>query len=73
MELIFCCIKERNDLMINIIKEEIEVEEALRKKKMIMNFNHLINYLDIVFSSSLNSYSDITDVKASLICLSLEI
>ena len=36
MELIFCCIKERNDLMVNIIKEEIEVEEALRKKKMIM-------------------------------------
>jgi len=59
--------------MVNIIKEEIEVEEALRKKKMIMNFNHLINYLDIVFSSSLNSYSDITDVKASLTCLALEI
>lgn len=36
MELIFCCVKERDDLMVNIIKEEIEVEEALRKKKMIM-------------------------------------
>ena len=31
MELIFCCVKERNDLMVNIIKQEIEVEEALMK------------------------------------------
>ena len=23
MELIFCCVKERNDLMVNIIKQEI--------------------------------------------------
>ena len=73
MELIFYCVKERDDLMVNIIKQEIDIEEALRKKKMIMNVNHLINYLAIVFLSSLNSYSDITDVKASLICLSLEI
>ena len=26
MELIFCCIKERDDLMVNIIKQEIEKE-----------------------------------------------
>ena len=41
MELIFCCVKERDDLMVNIIKQEIDIEEALRKKKMIMNVNHL--------------------------------
>ena len=32
MELIFCCVKERNDLMVNIIKQEIDIEEALKKK-----------------------------------------
>ena len=32
MELIFCCAKERDDLMVNIIKQEIDIEEALRKK-----------------------------------------
>ena len=31
MELIFYCVKERDDLMENIIKQEIEVEEALKK------------------------------------------
>ena len=30
MELIFCFVKERDDLMVNIIKQEIEVEEALK-------------------------------------------
>ena len=29
MELIFCCVK---DLMVNIIKQEIDIEEALKKK-----------------------------------------
>ena len=32
MELIFCCVQERNDLMVNIIKQEIDIEEALKKK-----------------------------------------
>lgn len=32
MELIFCCVKERYDLMVNIIKQEIDIEEALKKK-----------------------------------------
>ena len=32
MELIFCCVKERNDLMVNIIKQEIDIEEALKSK-----------------------------------------
>ena len=32
MELIFYCVKERDDLMVNIIKQEIDIEEALRKK-----------------------------------------
>ena len=32
MELIFCCVKERDDLMVNIIKEDLEIEEALKKK-----------------------------------------
>ena len=32
MELIFCCVKERDDLMVNIIKQKIDIEEALRKK-----------------------------------------
>ena len=32
MELIFCCVKERDDLMVNIIKEDLDIEEALRKK-----------------------------------------
>ena len=32
MELIFCCVKERDDLMVNIIKQEIDIEEALKKK-----------------------------------------
>lgn len=27
MELIFCCVKERDDLMINIIKEDLDIEE----------------------------------------------
>ena len=29
MELIFCCVKERDDLMVNIIKEDLDIEEAL--------------------------------------------
>ena len=32
MELIFCCVKERDDFMVNIIKQEIDIEEALKKK-----------------------------------------
>ena len=32
MELVFCCVKERDDLRVNIIKQEIDIEEALRKK-----------------------------------------
>ena len=32
MELIFCCVKERDDLMVNIIKQEIDIEETLKKK-----------------------------------------
>ena len=32
MELIFCCVKERNDLIVNIIKEDLDIEEALKKK-----------------------------------------
>ena len=32
MELIFCYVKERDDLMVNIIKQEIDLEEALKKK-----------------------------------------
>ena len=32
MELIFCCVKERDDLIVNIIKQEIDIEEALKKK-----------------------------------------
>ena len=32
MELIFCYVKERDDLMVNIIKQEIDIEEALKKK-----------------------------------------
>ena len=31
MELIFCCVKERNDLMVNIIKEDLDIEEALKR------------------------------------------
>ena len=27
MELIFCCVKERDDLMVNIIKEDLDIEE----------------------------------------------
>lgn len=38
MELIFCCVKERNDLMVNIIKQEIEIEEALKKLEFICSF-----------------------------------
>ncbi len=33
MELFFCCVKERDDLMVNIIKQEIDIEEALKKKQ----------------------------------------
>ena len=32
MELIFCCVKERDDLMVNIIKEDLDIEEALKRK-----------------------------------------
>ena len=32
MELIFCCVKERDDLMVNIIKQEVVIEESLKKK-----------------------------------------
>ena len=32
MELIFCFAKERDDLMVNIIKEDLDIEEALQKK-----------------------------------------
>ena len=39
MELIFCCVKERDDLMVNIIKEDLDIEEALKKKlEFICNF-----------------------------------
>ena len=27
MELIFCCVKERTDLMVNIIKGDLDIEE----------------------------------------------
>ena len=27
MKLIFCCVKERDDLMVNIIKEDLDIEE----------------------------------------------
>ena len=36
MELIFCCVKERDDLMVNIIKQEIDIEEALKKTRVRM-------------------------------------
>ena len=32
MELIFCCVKERDDLMVKIIKEDLDIEETLKKK-----------------------------------------
>ena len=32
MELFFCCVKERDDLMVNIIKQKIDIEEELKKK-----------------------------------------
>ena len=32
MELIFCCVKEMDDLMVKIIKEDLDIEEALKKK-----------------------------------------
>ncbi len=32
MELSFCFVKERDDLMVNIIKENLDIEEALKKK-----------------------------------------
>jgi len=32
MELIFCCVKERDDLMVNIIKEDLDIEGSLKKK-----------------------------------------
>ena len=32
MELIFCCVKERDNLMVNIINEDLDIEEALKKK-----------------------------------------
>lgn len=32
MELIFCCVKESDDLMVNIIKQEIDIEETLKNK-----------------------------------------
>ena len=32
MELIFCCVKERDDVMVNIIKQEIDIEETLKNK-----------------------------------------
>ena len=34
MELIFCCVKERDDLMVKIIKEDLDIEELdLSKEK----------------------------------------
>ena len=30
MELIFCCVKERDDLMVNIIKKEIDIKKETR-------------------------------------------
>ena len=32
MELIFCCVKEKDDLMVKIIKEDLDIEETLKKK-----------------------------------------
>lgn len=32
MELFFCCVKERDDLMVNIIKKDLDIEKALKKK-----------------------------------------
>ena len=32
MELIFCCVKQRDDLMVNIIKEDLDIQETLKKK-----------------------------------------
>ncbi len=34
MELIFCCVNERDDLMVKIIKEDLDIEELdLSKEK----------------------------------------
>ena len=32
MELIFCCVKERDDLMVNITKKELIIESELKNK-----------------------------------------
>ena len=37
MELIFCCVKERDDLMVNIIKEDLDIEEALNLRVKTLN------------------------------------
>ena len=41
MELIFCCVKERDDLMVNIIKQEIAFDESLKQRlEFICEFSH---------------------------------
>ncbi len=35
--MIFCCVKERNDLIVNIIKQEIDIEDA--------HYHHDFRYL----------------------------
>ena len=37
MELIFCCVKERDNLMVNIIKEDLDIEEALNLRVKTLN------------------------------------
>ena len=54
MELIFCCVKERDDLMVNIIKQEIDVEESLGKRsKIICDF---CNITYIIGNDSIIAY-----------------
>lgn len=43
MELIFCCVKERNDLMVNIIKEDY-IEESIKELLGdIFEYNSVVN------------------------------
>ena len=43
MELIFCCVKERDDLMVNIIKEDFIEESILDLLGDIFEYDSVVN------------------------------
>ena len=61
MELIFCCVKERDDLMVNIIKEDYIEESILELLGDIFEYYSVVNefFLSMIKSKLTNPKEEI--------------